>query len=159
MGSRPQQDERSGFLHKFTIGGQKGYVLTSQYPEGSLSEVYVKMSSNCIARLQPPHPSDELLDSEEFAKYYSELVRVFDEFQDAIRDQHQCVAGLMDALSKAVSLGLQHEIPLKTFVDLFYATRFPPDGVTNNSKIQIATSILDYIFRYLKIRFLGGDHE
>jgi ribonucleoside-diphosphate reductase alpha chain len=59
----------------------------------------------------------------------------------------------------AVSLGLQHGVPLDEFVDAFLFTRFEPNGVvTGNPHIKMSTSIIDYIFRELAITYLGR-HE
>ena len=56
----------------------------------------------------------------------------------------------------AVSLGLQHGVPLEEFVDAFLFTRFEPNGmVTGNPHIKMSTSIIDYIFRELAITYLG----
>ena len=65
---------------------------------------------------------------------------------------------LMNNFAIAVSLGLQHGVPLEEFVDAFTATRFEPAGpVQGNDKITRATSILDYIFRELAVSYLGRD--
>ena len=63
------------------------------------------------------------------------------------------IAGLMDSFATAVSLALQHGVPLPILVDKFKGTRFEPSGFTGNQEIPIATSIMDYIFRWLNIRF------
>src|SRR5262249_24753224 len=56
----------------------------------------------------------------------------------------------------AVSLGLQHGVPLDEFVDAFLFTRFEPNGmVQGNPHIKLTTSIIDYIFRELAITYLG----
>ena len=56
----------------------------------------------------------------------------------------------------AVSLGLQHGVPLEEYVDAFIYTRFEPNGmVTGNPHLKMATSIIDYIFRELAISYLG----
>lgn len=56
----------------------------------------------------------------------------------------------------AVSLGLQHGVPLEEFVDAFQFTRFEPNGVVSgNPYIKMATSIIDYVFRELAITYLG----
>jgi ribonucleoside-diphosphate reductase alpha chain len=63
---------------------------------------------------------------------------------------------LMNNFAIAVSLGLQHGVPLEEFVDAFVFTRFEPAGpVTGNDTVRSATSILDYIFRELGISYLG----
>jgi len=65
---------------------------------------------------------------------------------------------LMNNFAIAVSLGLQHGVPLDEFVDAFVFTRFEPAGpVTGNDSIKSATSILDYIFRELGVSYLGRD--
>jgi ribonucleoside-diphosphate reductase alpha chain len=56
----------------------------------------------------------------------------------------------------AISLGLQHGVPLEEFVDAFLFTRFEPNGmVQGNPHIKMTTSIIDYIFRELAITYLG----
>ncbi|MFN7964359.1 MAG: vitamin B12-dependent ribonucleotide reductase [Acidobacteriota bacterium] len=69
--------------------------------------------------------------------------------------QGSVVSGLMDAFATAISLALQYGVPLKVLVDKFSHVRFEPSGFTNNREIPIAKSILDYIFRYLGLKFLG----
>jgi ribonucleoside-diphosphate reductase alpha chain len=65
---------------------------------------------------------------------------------------------LMNNFAIAVSLGLQHGVPLEEFVDAFVFTRFEPAGpVTGNDSVKSATSILDYIFRELGISYLGRE--
>ena len=63
------------------------------------------------------------------------------------------IAGLMDSFATGVSLALQHGVPLQTLVEKFKGTRFEPSGFTGNQEIPIATSIMDYLFRWLGIRF------
>ena len=61
-------------------------------------------------------------------------------------------------MGTAVSLGLQHGVPLHEFVDAFVYTKFEPAGpVTGNDSIKSATSILDYVFRELGVSYLGRD--
>ena len=65
---------------------------------------------------------------------------------------------LMNNFAIAVSLGLQHGVPLEEFVDAFTATHFEPAGqVQGNEKIKHATSILDYIFRELAVSYVRRD--
>lgn len=62
---------------------------------------------------------------------------------------------LMNCFAIAVSLGLQHGVPLEEFVEAFVFTRFEPNGmVTGNPRIKMTTSIIDYIFRELAITYL-----
>jgi len=63
---------------------------------------------------------------------------------------------LMNNFAIAVSLGLQHGVPLEEYVDAFTFTRFEPNGpVVGHQNIKMATSILDYIFRELAVSYLG----
>jgi ribonucleoside-diphosphate reductase alpha chain len=63
---------------------------------------------------------------------------------------------LMNCFAIAISLGLQHGVPLQEFVDAFVFTRFEPNGVVaGHPNIRMATSIIDYIFRDLAISYLG----
>jgi ribonucleoside-diphosphate reductase alpha chain len=63
---------------------------------------------------------------------------------------------MMNCFAIAVSLGLQHGVPLEEFVDAFLFTRFEPNGaVQGNPHIKMTTSIIDYIFRELAITYLG----
>jgi ribonucleoside-diphosphate reductase alpha chain len=66
------------------------------------------------------------------------------------------VSGLMDSFATAVSLALQHGVPIKLLCDKFSHTRFEPSGFTGNPEIPIAKSIMDYIFRWLELRFVTG---
>ena len=66
------------------------------------------------------------------------------------------VSGLMDSFATAVSLSLQHGVPLKVLCEKFAHTRFEPSGWTGNEQIGYAKSIMDYIFRWLQLRFLSG---
>ncbi len=64
------------------------------------------------------------------------------------------ISGLMDAFATAISIALQHGVPLKLLCDKFMHTRFEPSGFTNNESIPIASSLMDYIFRYLALKHL-----
>jgi len=63
---------------------------------------------------------------------------------------------LMNCFAIAISLGLQHGVPLDEFVDAFVFTRFEPNGmVSGNPHIKMGTSVIDYVFRELAITYLG----
>jgi ribonucleoside-diphosphate reductase alpha chain len=64
------------------------------------------------------------------------------------------VSGLMDCFATAVSLALQYGVPLRVLCDKFSHTRFEPSGWSGNPEIGYAKSFMDYIFRYLWLRFL-----
>ena len=69
------------------------------------------------------------------------------------------VSGLMDSFATAISLALQHGVPLRLLVDKFTRTRFEPSGFTGNPEIPRASSIMDYMFRWLGSKFVKADAE
>ena len=68
--------------------------------------------------------------------------------------QGSTLAGVMDAFSIAVSIGLQYGVPLETFVEKFTNLRFEPSGMTDDADVRIAQSMMDYIFRRLALDYL-----
>jgi ribonucleoside-diphosphate reductase alpha chain len=73
--------------------------------------------------------------------------------------QGSTLAGVMDAFSIAVSIGLQYGVPLETFVEKFTNLRFEPAGMTDDSDIRMAQSMMDYIFRRLALDYLPFDQR
>jgi ribonucleoside-diphosphate reductase alpha chain len=104
---------RQSETHKFSVAGHEGYLTYSMFEDGSLGEIFIRMSK-----------------------------------------QGSTLAGLLDAFAIAVSIALQYGVPLKELVNKFIYMRFEPMGITNNEDIPIASSIVDYIFKYLALRFL-----
>lgn len=66
------------------------------------------------------------------------------------------IAGLMECFGTVVSVSLQHGVPLKVLCDKLSHTRFEPSGWTGNAEIGYAKSIMDYLFRFMELRFLSG---
>ncbi len=66
------------------------------------------------------------------------------------------VSGLMDSFATSVSIMLQYGVPLKVLVNKFSHARFEPSGFTSNKQIPIAKSVMDYIFRWMDLKF--GEH-
>jgi len=71
-----------------------------------------------------------------------------------VSKQGSTLAGIMDAFSISISLGLQHGVPPATYVGKYSNMRFEPAGITDDSELRIATSLLDYIFRRLALDYL-----
>ena len=71
-----------------------------------------------------------------------------------VSKQGSTLAGIMDAFSISVSLGLQHGVPLATYVRKYTSMRFEPAGITDDPDLRIATSLVDYIFRRLAVDYL-----
>ncbi|HTE72197.1 MAG TPA: vitamin B12-dependent ribonucleotide reductase, partial [Actinomycetes bacterium] len=71
--------------------------------------------------------------------------------------QGSTLAGVMDAFSIAISIGLQYGVPLETFVSKFVNMRFEPAGLTDDPDVRMAQSIMDYVFRRLALDHLDFD--
>jgi ribonucleoside-diphosphate reductase alpha chain len=68
------------------------------------------------------------------------------------------IAGLMECFGAVVSVALQHGVPLRVLVGKLSHTRFEPSGRTGNQELGYAKSIMDYLFRWVELRFLSGKH-
>src|SRR5208337_2807109 len=71
--------------------------------------------------------------------------------------QGSTISGLMDSFATAVSLALQYGVPLEVLCSKFTHVRFEPSGWSGNPKIGYAKSIVDYVFRWLELKFITGD--
>ncbi len=111
-------NQRPSMTTRFTVGGAKGYMTASSYPDDGLGEVFLKMSK-----------------------------------------QGSTLAGVMDAFSVAISIGLQYGVPLETYMSKFVNMRFEPAGMTDDPDIRMATSVMDYIFRRLALDHLPYDER
>lgn len=101
-------DDRMSWTHKFTVGGQDGYLHVGLYPDGSPGEVFINISK-----------------------------------------AGSTLHGLVDMAATAISVGLQHGVPLSTMIDKFQGMRFEPAGFTGNADIPRADSIADYLAKWL----------
>jgi len=108
--------KRSSQTVSFSVAGAEGYMTAGQYDDGTLGEVFIKMSK-----------------------------------------QGSTLAGVMDAFSVSISIGLQYGVPLEAFVSKFTNMRFDPAGMTDDADIRIAQSIMDYLFRRLALDYLPYD--
>lgn len=105
--------KRDGFTQEARIAGQKIFVRTGEYEDGSIGEIFIDM-----------HKAGSTM------------------------------RGMLDAFAVAVSLGLQHGVPLEKYVNSLTFTRFEPSGVVDHPNIKMATSVIDYIFRLLGMEYL-----
>jgi len=71
-----------------------------------------------------------------------------------VSKQGSTLAGIMDAFSISISLGLQHGVPLATYVRKYVNMKFEPSGMTDDADLRISTSLVDYIFRRLALDYL-----
>src|SRR5207244_11966665 len=76
-----------------------------------------------------------------------------------VSKQGSTLAGIMDAFSISVSLGLQYGVPLSTYVQKYTNMRFEPAGMTDDADIRFASSLVDYIFRRLAVDYLPLDER
>jgi ribonucleoside-diphosphate reductase alpha chain len=76
-----------------------------------------------------------------------------------VSKQGSTLAGIMDAFSIAVSLGLQYGVPLSTFVRKYTNMRFEPAGITDDPDLRLATSLVDYIFRKLAVEYMSKEER
>jgi ribonucleoside-diphosphate reductase alpha chain len=74
-----------------------------------------------------------------------------------VSKQGSTLAGIMDAFSISISLGLQHGVPLATYVRKYSNMKFEPAGMTDDAELRIATSLVDYIFRRLALDYLARE--
>jgi ribonucleoside-diphosphate reductase alpha chain len=111
-------DTRQSITHKFSVGGQEGYITVGMYDDGTPGELFCVMAK-----------------------------------------EGSVVSGLMDCFATSVSIALQFGVPLQILVNKFAHTRFEPSGFTSNKEIPIAKSLVDYIFRWLELRFLTSEKE
>jgi ribonucleoside-diphosphate reductase alpha chain len=72
-----------------------------------------------------------------------------------VSKQGSTLAGIMDAFSISLSLGLQHQVPLATYVRKYTNMKFEPAGITDDAELRIATSLVDYIFRRIALDYLS----
>ena len=73
----------------------------------------------------------------------------------SVSKQGSTLAGIMDAFAISVSMGLQHGVPLATFVRHFTNMRFEPAGMTDDPELRFAASLVDYIFRRLAVEYMS----
>jgi len=74
----------------------------------------------------------------------------------SVSKQGSTLAGIMDAFAISVSMGLQHGVPLATFVRHFTNMRFEPAGMTDDPDLRFASSLVDYIFRRLAVEYMSA---
>lgn len=74
-----------------------------------------------------------------------------------VSKQGSTISGLVDAWAIAVSMGLQHGVPLESFIDKFRAMRFDPQGITSNEQMRFVSSLPDYLAQWLEDTFVEVD--
>jgi ribonucleoside-diphosphate reductase alpha chain len=105
--------KRRGFTQEARVGGNKVFLRTGEYNDGSIGEIFIDMHKEGAA-----------------------------------------FRSLMNCFAISVSMGLQHGVPLTSYVEQFTFTRFEPQGpVEGHPNVKFATSIIDYVFRVLGVEY------
>jgi len=107
---------RNSVTHKFRVANVKGYITAGEYPDGTLAEIFVRISK-----------------------------------------QGSFLGGILECFAQSVSFGIQHGVPVKLLCDKFKGTSFEPAGFTGDDEISIAKSIIDYLFRWIELRYLSEE--
>lgn len=67
--------------------------------------------------------------------------------------------GMLDTIATLISIGLQYNVPLEVLCEKFERADFPPKGYTRNTEIQQVTSVIDYLFKWLRLKFLTQEEK
>jgi len=147
-------------------------TLNVKGPEQETAEAIAEIEG-AIAGLERPHPSREYLPDER--RSITHKFRVGDQegyitvglYDDGrpgeifvkINKEGSTVSGLTDAVAKLASIALQYGVPLEDLAPKMRNTRFEPYGPTGNPEVPWATSIVDYIFHWLEMRFVASNQQ
>ena len=136
-------DERPAWTHLFHVGlGDlgRGYLTVGTYPESDdVGEIFITMKKSSTEENPPEHLRAD--------PYVVQMHQQVSELSAFLR-------GALDQLAIAVSIGLQRGIPLETYAKKYRGTNFPPYGMTRHPDIHHAKSLVDYIFRYLGMKYI-----
>jgi len=123
-------DERPSVIHKFNVGGYEGYLIVGLFEDMTPGEIFIKMAK-----------------------------------------AGGTMSGIFDGFALSISLNLQYGVPLKKLIEKYKGTKFEPSGYIGttmpgvaaydwpaSTPPKVATSVLDYIFEWLEIRFIKGEH-
>lgn len=109
---RKLPNDRKSVVHKFNVGGHKGYIIVGLFEDGTPGEIFI-----------------------------------------VCHKEGSTMAGLLDCIAILTSISLQHGVSLDYLINKFKDQKFEPSGITTNPDIQYASSISDYIFRWLGSTF------
>src|SRR5690349_13325708 len=127
------------------------------YCEVSMPEVESAMAAQSVRR-RLPDERDAIVHHFSVGGYEGYLIVGF--YEDAspgeifivMAKEGSTVSGLMDSFATALSLALQYGVPLRVLCDKFSHTRFEPSGWSGNPQIGYATSLVDYLFRWMSLK-------
>ena len=155
-------------MQAFIMGWKLGLKAFAVYRDGSKAAqplvTAIKKKAPQVAKPVRRHlPDTRTSETHKFSIAGHEGYLTYSSFEDGglaeifirMSKQGSTLAGLLDAFAIMASTALQYGVPLSALVRKFSYGRYEPAGFTKNSDIQVATSITDYIFRYLAIHFLS----
>jgi len=172
----PESATSDEIMHAYVEGWKLGLKALAVYRDGSKRTQPLNAgmeAKDSVAELAGPQPMRRKLPDERDATTHKFsiaghegylTVGLYEDGQPGeiflrMAKEGSTVSGLMDTIATMTSIALQYGVPLKALVDKFSHTRFEPSGFTNNRKIPIAKSVMDYVFRYLGGRFLAEESE
>lgn len=151
------------------LGGYKAAADALSEARRALTKLDVYLSP-------PPSPRFRLCDERKGLTYKVEILSAEQPFEGYIRTGNftdgklgevfinaekmgSFVSGVLDAVATSISVGLQHGVPLRWYIDKFKHTRFEPAGFTKHPEIGQATSVLDYLVRWLELKHQQSEDE
>lgn len=166
----PQETTAEEILDAYIMGWKLGLKAFAVYRDGSKSAQPLTTSSGLAGKNQEQKPTRRKLpatrssETHKFSIAGHEGYLTYSMFENGdlaeifirMSKQGSTLAGLLDVFAISVSIALQYNVPLKLLARKFAYGRYEPAGFTENPAIQAATSITDYIFRYLAQRFLSA---
>jgi len=168
----PHETTKEEILDAYVMAWKLGIKAFAVYRDGSkatqpLHTIQRKTKANAaeISPMRRKLPPTRISETHKFSIAGHEGYLTYGMYDDGslaemfirVAKQGSTLAGLLDSFAIAVSMALQYGVPLKALAQKFIHSRFEPSGYTENPDIRIATSIVDYIFRYLALRFLNDE--
>jgi ribonucleoside-diphosphate reductase alpha chain len=165
----PQEADVEEIMQTYIEAWKMGLKAIAIYRDGSkrLQPLNTGKDRRKARRLAPPAPQRVRLPDERSALTHKFSIAGHEgyltvglypngkpgEMFIAMAKEGSVVSGLMDSFATAVSIMLQYGVPLKVLINKFSHVRFEPSGMTSNPEIPLAKSVMDYIFRWMDLKF------
>lgn len=165
----PSETTPEEIMEAYIMGWKMGLKAFAVYRDGSKAAQPLNLNSDdkkkksAAKPLRRHLPATRASETHKFSIAGHEGFLTYSAYDDGglaeifirMSKQGSTLAGLLDAFAIAVSVALQYGVPLRDLARRFCYARFEPAGYTDNPEVQVATSIVDYLFRYLGQRFLS----
>jgi len=163
----PHNDTVENVKRLYTLAYEKGLKSLAYYRDGSRQEqVLYKTDSpkTFVVNSRRKLPDERQSITHKFEVGGQKGYLTVGLFEDGtpgelfvhVSKRGSTINGLLDSIAMLTSYALQYGVPLEALVEKMSNTRFEPSGLTSNSEIPMATSLVDYIFRWLGKKFLNG---